>query len=283
MITTCTVPSCSNATDGGTVCLSCLGGLWADLLEVVELVDDLDDSVARLTNTGPRVGSRPAEVGLPFNAGAAEIRDDLHNVLVTWVRDLWETHALRRPAPTGETWPDGSAITVGELDPLAIEDTVPDMVAWLRRHPTWIEWHPAGGELVDEIGDAAERVRRAVDLPPARLFCGPCPDCSADMYARPERTVVACRECGTRHDAAALRDKLLVAVRKVEATAAEVARALPKLLGRELSPNTLRTWARAGKLAKGAPDGRGRPRYRVGDVIDLALATPVRVRTPAPG
>ncbi|MCP3799758.1 hypothetical protein NLX83_10860 [Allokutzneria sp. A3M-2-11 16] len=273
---TCTVPSCSNPTAGGTVCGLCLGRFRAELVEVADLVDDLDDQVARLTRTGPRVGSRPAEVGLPFNFGAAEVCDDLRNTLSTWVRELWETHGPRRVVPTGENGPDGETLVDAVLDDLDLDDTVPDMAAWLRRHPSWVEYHPAGGELVDEVADTVERVRRAVDLPPARVYCGPCPDCAADLYARPERAVVACRECGTRHDVEALREKLLDAARGTLATAAELARALPRLLGRELSPNTVRTWAHAGKLAKRAPDSRGRPRYRVGDVIDLALASPAR-------
>lgn len=279
MIDTCAVPFCANATTGGTVCPSCLGRLRSDLVDVAELVVYLDDTVARLANIGPpRVGSRSAEVGLPFNVGAAEVRDVVHNVLSTWARDLWETHGLRQQVPTGKIAPDGSPLTVAELEPLDLDDTVPEMAAWLRRHPSWVEHHPAGGELVDEIGDAVEQVRRAVDLPPARVYCGPCPDCSADLYARPERAVVACYECGMHHDVEARREKLLDAARDVEATAAEIARALPKLLGRDLSANTLRTWARAGKLTKREPDEHGRPRYRIGDVIDVALTTPTRLR-----
>jgi hypothetical protein len=258
------------------VCGLCLGRLLGDLVDVSELVEDLDATVARLSRTGSRVGSRSTEVGLPFNMGAAQVRDDLRNVLSTWVRDLWESYGPRREAPTGQTGPGSEQLVDGVLDDLDLDDTVPDMSAWLRRHPSWIEYHPAGGELVDEITDAVERARRAVDLPPARVYCGPCPDCGTDLYAWPERAVVACRECGARHDVEALREALLDAARGTLATAAEVARALPRLLGRDLSPNTVRTWAHAGKLAKRAPDERGRPRYLVGDVIDLALAAPAR-------
>lgn len=256
----------------------CVGRLLGDLVAVDELVSDLDDTVARRTRSGQRVGSRPAEAGLPFNAGAAEVRDDLRNVLSTWVRELWETHGPRREIPTSKTAPDGSPVVVAELDPLDLDDTLPDMAAWLRRHPSWVEYHPAGGELVDEITDAVERARRAVDLPPVRLYCGPCPDCGDDLYARPDRVTVGCRECESQHDVESLRAALLDAARAQLATAAEVARALPRLLGRDLSANTVRTWARAGKLTRRAPDERGRPRYLVGEVIDIALATPTRAR-----
>lgn len=276
-MTICTVPGCTNSTEPEVYgCGLCLGRLDGALVEVADLVDELDATIARQTRTGQRVGSRPAETGLPFNDGAAEVARDLRSVLSTWVRDLWETHAPRRMMPTGATDADGRPVTVAELDPLDLDDTLPDMAAWLRRHPSWIAEHPAAGELVDEIGDAVERARRAVDLAPARVYCGPCPDCGADLYARPDRALVRCRECDTRHDVDGLRAALLDAARGHLGTAAEVARALPRLLGRDLSANTVRTWARAGKLPRRAPDEHGRPRYRVGDVIDLAVTTPTR-------
>lgn len=102
----------------------------------------------------------------------------------------------------------------------------------------------------------------------------------ADLYARPRRTVVRCRECETPHDVEARRAKLLDAAHDTLATAAELARALPRLLGRELSANTVRTLARAGKLTQRTPDAQGGPRYLVGDVIDLALITQQRARHP---
>jgi hypothetical protein len=279
-VITCSSPTCINPANQ-YVCGVCLGRLAGDLAELPDLVADLDDTVARQTRTGHRVGSRPAETGLPYNLGAAEVRDDLRNVMSTWIRDLWESYGPGREIPTAESGLDGEPLTEWVLDPLDLDDTVPEMAKWLRRHPSWIEDHPAGGELVDEITDAVERVRRAVDLPPARVYCGPCPDCGADLYARPERAIVGCRECDARHDVEALRAELLDAARGTLATAAEIARALPRLLGRDLSANTVRTWARAGKITRRKPDKQGRPRYLVGEVIDRALATPTRARSSA--
>jgi hypothetical protein len=277
-VITCSVPLCGNPATSGYMCGVCLGRLDGDLAAVAELAAELNTTITRQARTGYRVGSRAAEVGLPYNDGAAAVRDDLHNVLSTWVRDLWESCGPWREAPTGETGPDSTPVVEWVLDSLDLDDTLPEMAAWLHRHPSWIDQHPAAGELVDEIGDAVDRARRAVDLPPARVFCGPCPDCGADLYVRLKRAVVACRECGARHDVEARRDALLDAARRAEATAAEIARALPTLLGRELSANTVRTWARAGKLTRRKPDERGRSRYLVGEVIDLALTTPTRSR-----
>ncbi|WP_063778061.1 hypothetical protein [Lentzea aerocolonigenes] len=269
----CSSPRCSNPTDLDVyVCGVCLGRLDGDLADVADLAEELDTTIARQARVGMPVGSRTAEVGLPYNDGAAEVGRDLRSVLSTWVRELWETHGPRRVTRTAAN------VEVAELDPLDLDDTLAELAAWLRRHPSWIEYHPAGGELVDEITDAVERTRRAVDLPPARLYCGPCPDCDADLYARPDRETVRCRECETRHEVEALRAALLDAAREHLGTAAEIARALPRLLGRDLSANSLRTWARTGKLTRRAPDAQGRTRYLVGEVIDVALATPVRSR-----
>lgn len=256
------------------MCGLCLGRLDGDLADVADLAEELDTTIARQARVGMPVGSRTAEVGLPYNDGAAEVGRDLRSVLSTWVRELWETHGPRRVTRTAAN------VEVAELDPLDLDDTLAELAAWLRRHPSWIESHAAGGELVDEITDAVERARRAVDLAPARVYCGPCPDCDADLYARPDRELVRCRECETRYEVDALRAALLDAARGHLGTAAEIARALPRLLGRELSANSLRTWARNGKLARREPDAQGRPRYLVGDVIDLAATTAQRTRAP---
>ncbi|MEV5537441.1 hypothetical protein AB0L13_11325 [Saccharopolyspora shandongensis] len=276
-MSTCSIDSCSNPTAGGNLCRLCLGRLDADLGTVGALAGELGTTITRQARTGQRVGARSAEFALPFNAAASAIRDDLSSVLSTWIRDLWETYGPRREVPTGEVAADGTPIVVAELDPLGLVDGLPDMAAWLRRHPSWITAHPAAGELVDEVTDAIDRARRAVDLPPARLYCGPCPECAADLYARPNRASVTCRECDTWHDVAKLRAALLAVARDQLATATEIARALHGLLGRELSANTVRTWAHNGRLARREPDEHGRPRYLVGEVIDLALSTPSRV------
>ncbi|MCI2424112.1 hypothetical protein MOQ72_42625 [Saccharopolyspora sp. K220] len=269
---TCSVPSCSNPVTGGNLCGACLGRLDADLAAVADLVAELDTTIIRQARTGQRVGARPTEEPLPFNTSASEIRDDLRNVLSTWVRDLWEIYGPRRQVPTGEVAADGTPVVAAELDSLDLADELPDMAAWLRRHPSWIAPHQAAGELVDEILDAIGRARRAIDLPPELVYCGPCPVCGTDLYARPDRGTVVCRGCEERHEVTERREVLLDLARDQLATAAEIARALPGLLGRELSANTVRTWAPTGRLAKRAPDAQGRPRYRVGDVIDLALS-----------
>ncbi|MEV6226861.1 hypothetical protein AB0L88_03070 [Saccharopolyspora shandongensis] len=278
LIAHCTAPHCALPALA-FVCRSHADQLAAALATVADLAVDLDITIARQAATGQRIGGRCAERPLPYHDAASEVRRDLHATLATWTRDLWETNGPRREVPTGETAPDGTPQTVAVLEPLDLADTLPEIAAWLLRHPSWIAWHPAAGELIDELLDAIARAWRVVDLPPELAYCGPCSDCETDLYARPQRDVVTCRECATVHEVADRRATMLKAARGRMLTAAECARALPGLLGRELSANTLRTWAHSGKLRQYKPrhgDPRNRPRYLVGEVIDLATATPQR-------
>lgn len=274
LVAYCIAQDCANPAEAN-LCRSHADQLAAALGAVADLAEDLDVTITRQSATGDRIGGRSAETPLPYHDAASDARRDLHSVLSTWARDLWETHG-----------------TPGELIPCS--DTLPDMAAWISRHPTWCAAHPAAGELLDEITDAIARAWRVVDLPPERIYCGPCPSAwhqpenralvaeRVDLYARPDRDHVTCHDCGTVHDVADLRADLLSAARDTLATAIECARALPELLGRELSANTIRTWAHAGKLTQHPADPRDprqRPRYLVGDVIDLATTTPQRRTT----
>ncbi|SDP60992.1 hypothetical protein SAMN04487905_10638 [Actinopolyspora xinjiangensis] len=259
----CRSPECPNTAHDGNLCSHCLGGLLYALRGdrdgtngVADLAAELDITITRQAVTTDRVGSRGNETPVPFHVAASDARRDLHNVLGTWARDLWETYD-------------------GQHSP-GVVDTLGDIAGWIARHPTWLAGHPAAGELVDELRDAIARAWRVVDLAPERLYCGPCPHCRCGIYARPDRDIAGCRECGGRYEVATLREQLLDAARDTLATAAEAARALPALLGRDVSVNSLRKWAHEGRLAKHAPlpgDSRQRPRYRLGDIIDMTHRT----------
>lgn len=265
LVAHCAAPDCAHPAEAN-LCRSHADQLAAALGTVADLAVDLDITITRQAATGQRVGGRPAERPLPYHDAASEARRDLHATLAAWARDLWDTYG--QPG-----------------EPVPCDDTLADIAAWITRHPSWIGAHPAAGELADELLDAIARAWRVVDLPPERVYCGPCPECrEVDLYARPGRVVVTCLECGAEHQVAELREFLLDAARQTYATAAECARALPELLGRELSANTIRKWAHAGKLTQHPADPRDprqRPRYLVGDVIDFATSTPQRRTTAA--
>lgn len=250
-VITC-VTGCGQVSGGYYLCRGCTDDLVAELRRVPSLGRQLDITVARQTATGTGVGvaSRSAERPLPVDLTAAEAARDLHNVLGTWARDLAER--------TGA--------------PLDVDDDVNGAATWLLGHVSTMRTHPAADELHDEITDAIARAWRVVDRPAPRLFAGPCDLCGSDLYGRPHAAILRCGQCGTEYDAAVRREWLLDQARDQLATPSTIARALPGLLGRAVTPAMIRGWAHRGRLAARPADTDGRPRYRVGDVIDVVLS-----------
>jgi len=252
LITTCAT-GCDRPTGGYYLCPHCTHALVADLRRVDELADQLDATISRQTRTATGVGvtSRPSERPLPVDLTAAEIRADLVNVLTTWARDVADR--------TGTTAANVAAM--------------PTAAAFLLAHESTLRTHPAAAELHDEITDAIHRAWRAVDRPAERRFVGPCDECGADMYARPHAAEHTCRDCGARYDADERRAWLLEQARDRIETASTIARALPGLLGTNVTPAMIRGYVHRGRLLPRPPDPSGRARFRVGDVIDLVMST----------
>lgn len=244
---------CGTAAEGYYLCRGCTQHLVGELRRTGELVDHLNAAIARQTSTGTGVGvaSRSAERPLPVNLHAADVARDLGSVLSTWAADMAER--------TGRPLVDSSA--------------TPAVARWLLGSTATMRTHPAASELHDEITDALARGWRAIDRPAARHFAGPCEQCGADLYARPHAAELRCTECGTGYDATDRRTWLLDQARDQLATASTIARALPGLLGRPVTPAMIRGYAHRGRLAPRPADTAGRNRYRVGDVIDLVMST----------
>lgn len=224
-----------------TVCRSCLRGFLRRLAGV-------GDVLAQLTITRGHGLTRPDTLGisrrsqdgaLPVDLTAAQAATDLADVLRIWAHDL------------------GGAPATGC-----------EAAAWLIKHSDAVATHPDAAQCLDEITDAIHRAWQAVDHPPERSFLGPCPECAADLYARPGRAHVTCR-CGAVLDAARRRDWLLSQVRDQLDTASGIARALPGLLSTHLTPAMIRGYAHRGRLAARPAGADGKPRYRIGDVLDV--------------
>lgn len=244
---------CEAGTEGYLLCRRCAGHVTATLRDIPGLAATLEDSIARRVrySSGIGVSSRAAaETPLPVDLHAAEVATRLHNTLGTWVRDIADR--------TGD----------GELPP----DDTAALAAWLMQRMSTVRTHPAAGEIGDEIIGVAGRGWRAVDRPAQPLYCGPCDDCGEDLYAPAVASELACAACGAVYEAQARRDWLLDQARDQLATATTIARALPQLLGQHVTPAMIRGYAHRGRLAA-RPGISGRPRYRVGDVIDLVAAS----------
>lgn len=238
-------------------------GLWGDLLAVY----------ARQRRLGHPTGviARPAGRPLPWDDAASDLIALLAGTLHHWACTLVELH------------PHLSLDRVG---------STPGAAAWLARYPSFLAGHPAAADLYASLMSCVDRVRRRVDRPPARCYAGPCRaitpagPCPEHLYAWPDRTMVRCPRCRTDHDVAQRRDWLLSEVEDCLATAAEISQAIPNLLGRPIKVSTIRNWAHTGRLAPRPPhpaDPHGYARYRIGDVVALALSSQVRHRPPRTG
>jgi hypothetical protein len=203
--------------------------------------------------------------------------------LSTSVRLLWEDNKPARvPLCLFRTRPGEPLVPLlpGFVDELVCDDTVEAMAEWLALRPSWLAEHAAAGELQEELVSAIAECWRVIDRPADLWYAGPCGEdgCEGEVYGHPESALARCRICGLAWDMTERRDWLLHCAEHVELTAAELSKALPGLLDRPLSPETIRTWYRAGRIVPASWTDRGWPRFRVGPVVDVALETPTRVR-----
>lgn len=165
-------------------------------------------------------------------------------------------------------------------------ETVTDCCAYLTRmlrHIAGAAWAP---QLLEELLHLEHRLRSFVDVPASRWYAGPCTAgqddlkwaalCGADLYAVLDRPEVTCRECGFTYAIAERRAWLLAAAEDRWETATVIARAVAVLGDYEHAEAKLagriRQWSARKRLVvrDSVPvNGRLRPRYRLGDVLDL--------------
>jgi hypothetical protein len=257
--------------DTAYVCVRCADVLAERLRRVP--AGEAWTTIARLSRTGP--AGRTSERPLPFSWEAADATWAAVNTLITWQRHITEASG-RDPGPPGSPVQGphcraGHSCAHDSCAWLGIrEHPLEHLVNWLADQLGWLRYRQEAAEAFDELADAAALTVRTVDLPPVRWYAGPCgtDGCTADLYAASGSSTVTCWECGARHDADYRRGWLL---RQAEDTLAHAALAAGAItaLGHPCKDATVRQWAHRGRLAAHPPDQRGRPLYRVGDVLDL--------------
>lgn len=256
--------------NGATLCTGCQHRLEVNLGDLAGLIGDLELTFSRQTANGPREGSRAAETPLPYNDVAAKLTRRVHTVLGTWVRDVHDGV---------ESWPADDDVAFSR---------------WLLSRHARLARHPAAEQISSDIAALRLELLSAVDRNPERWYAGPCAGTRADggpcveavvdytddgrpvrstrpteLYATPEARVVTCRRCGTAYDVAERRQWLLDVAQDQLAHAELIGRAAPAL-GVDITPAAVRGYADRGRIVAHGTDQRGRPLYRVGDVIEVA-------------
>lgn len=243
------------------VCRQCTGTLRGLLTDLPGLMDDLDAALGRRLHFTTRTGSRATTAPLPFQPAASEagyVARQTILVHLDWVCAVRGHHA---------------------------PDTWAGVGAYLRDAVDWVARHPDGPQVVDELTAALRQARHAVDRPADRAYVGVCGGtlvdgddlvqvCAEQLYAHPDRDTVTCPRCGTAWLVAERRARMLDQLRDLVLTATDLARAVDGL-GVEVTAQRIRQWKRRGQITpaqddrgRACADAKGRPLYRVGDVLD---------------
>jgi hypothetical protein len=277
---TCAVEDCDQPSPGAYVCRSCGSRLARDLGDVAALARELETSLAKESRFPPRPGaSRPRpksqddeESPLPWDQRARDAGFQLRSTVVGVVRTLLESGADDPPAVVLPGVAScGHRGCAGVCEQRWPQDEMASMAAWLLARVQAIRKHPAGGELVDELRLAVREVRRAVDRPPDMLFAGLC-DCGERLWLRPGARSLTCPVCGAMRPVTDRAEMLLASAVDRLARGPHIASFLSIVLGHTVRASAIRKWAHREKLEAVSVDVRGRPLYRVGDVLDLVVA-----------
>ncbi|XBH21599.1 hypothetical protein V5R04_15545 [Jonesiaceae bacterium BS-20] len=178
-------------------------------------------------------------------------------------------------------WRKQVQISAGEIAQAVGEDQpvgVSSAAEFIADNSRWIQRHEQAPAMVDYLQGLYSRVERLVDAPPERLFVGICGEaledlsiCQTRIYAIDGRDEATCSSCGFDHAIYGRRAALKEEARKIALPPAELARAVDGLGIVEVTAKQIDNWQQRGKLTpvRFTNDGRRRPMFLVGDVIDL--------------
>lgn len=298
---------CDRPTGDGWICPGCAKHLERVLAELPSWLGELDMAIARQTRVTSRDGGKPTkrfEQPLPYNETAADLLHQVRNELSTAIRGLCESRGIM--APRIERTPDMATWLVDHVDSIRQDDAAPEMVTWARSLRDAIRWQVdnlgtrfagpcravvrvlvvGGTETPGEDSKAAESISGL----PVRVTER---ECGAALRTRSGDSVIVCRECKTRHDAAEVWARVIHENRNHVGRPVEIVDSLAsagfpvklatlyKWIERSRSwPTRERHWRERGRtlppeefpiLAWGE-DSEGESLYRIGDVLARVCA-----------
>lgn len=184
MTTTC--PRCDAATSDGALCTRCTSTLRRTLHDIAHLWPTLVETITRQDRTGTPSEIRSHDAGqpIPFREHAAQLAQDVHAILASWMRAAHQDLGIAMPPA----------------------DQVPAICWRLHNAAPALRRHPAAADLTNEIVNLADRIRIEIDLPAVRLRTkvGPCPDDDCDgtliatIHDDPQQpSTITCTTCDT--------------------------------------------------------------------------------------
>lgn len=283
------LPAACECTDT-EVCARHLRRYERQLGELPALLAELDRSARKQTRGGGLVGGsgKGSPAPLPFDPAAADLAREIRR----WVTARGEYSFaaglawLLRTVPDSAGWPEG-------VEWLNDVTRRAQRMVLGRQRDRWFAG-VCGAELVS-VGVAPDFA--AGRLVPVAEDAG---RCEALLFAESGATVIRCGSCRAEHKPASYRETLLAVAEDQELPLPLILKALPWLAGVGVNPSTARSW-RERKLSRRptfvvSPSGVVRPvrfrrpaqlqprsvgvdgveLFRVGDVVDLAVASAVR-------
>lgn len=178
-------PACDAETVDGLLCgrpddiTTCVGRLYADLVTIASLLEDLGDPLARRGSGG---GGASGHSEIILSQPVIDARDVIGTDLVTWAREL----------------------DMGDLD----ETEHADIARWLADRVQRVRTHAAADEIVDAFAEDARLISRLTDRIPERRPIGQCA-CGSSLTATLGAKTIRCRDCGTTFDVARWREVMI--------------------------------------------------------------------------
>lgn len=221
------------------------------------LLDELDTTICRDDKVGGAsigVVLRVADTSLVFNERASQAKTELCRAVVSWTKMFAE-----------------------ENDHLQFDvATIEQAARWMAGFPNLLASHPSAVFMHRELRERVLAARRCIDRRAARVYLGVCGAvfegilCDEGLFAVEGRYEARCFVCGTEWRVEDRRRAMLAGLENKVAHSGNLA-ALVKANGVSLASSTIRNYARNGKIECVATDSKGRPLYRVGDVLDVLL------------
>jgi hypothetical protein len=262
----CTAP----VRDDRTLCPTDATALATLLSMLPAMLDELDVALTRQARLRATRGLAIADaVELPYNLGAAEQADKIRVFLLPWVR-LVGTRTGAEYMPAHST---------------------PALARGLFNYREWLTRQPEAADLLYGLQLLVEDVRSVIDLRIEKVFVGSCrsifnadgdrqPVCPEHMYAPARNVEFTCGKCGTVHNVKDRQGQALAASENRVMSPQMAARSLTRN-GEPLSVERLYNWAKRGLLQPAAIDKTtGRKLYRLGDVLDVMVATDASPHNP---